>query len=133
MVKVAFVCVENAGRSQMAAAFARRLAGSGVEVIGGGTRPAEAVYPAVAEAMKEVSLDIAGNKPRLITPSELADCDYVITMGCSSDEVCPVTFRGDARDWDLPDPRGKSLPEVRRIRDDIEKKVEMLIREIGNR
>jgi protein-tyrosine-phosphatase len=117
----------------MAAAFARRMAGSALEIISGGTRPARAIYPAVAEAMKEVGFDIAGIKPRLITPSELVDCDYAITMGCSSDEVCPVTFRGDARDWDLPDPRGKSLPEVRRIRDDIEKKVEMLIREIGNR
>jgi len=133
MVRVAFVCVGNAGRSQMAAAFAHKMAGSGVDIISGGTRPAKAVYPAVAEAMMEVGIDIAGNKPRLITPGELADCDYVITMGCSSDEVCPVAFRGDARDWDLPDPKGRSLPEVRRIRDDIEKRVEMLLREIGNR
>ena len=133
MVKIAFVCVGNAARSQMAAASARQMADSRVEIISGGTRPAQAVDPIAAEAMKEVGVDITGNKPRLITPRDLGDCDYGITMGCSADEVCPATLRGDTRDWGLPDPTGRPLSEVRRIRNSIKRKVAMLLREIEGR
>jgi len=130
-MKIAFVCVENAGRSQMAAAFARRIVGEGATIISGGTLPARKVHPVVVEAMKEVGIDLSGVRPRATAPKELEECDYVVTMGCNPADVCPVTFRGDARDWGLPDPKGMSLPEVREIRDEIERRVRALLREIG--
>ncbi len=130
-MKVAFVCVENAGRSQMAAAFARRVAGEGVTIISGGTRPAPRVNPMVEKAMRKKGIDVSREKPKAISPEQLADADYVITMGCAAGDVCPATFRGDARDWALPDPKGKPLKEVRRIRDEIEAKVTALLKELG--
>lgn len=131
MVKIAFVCVENAGRSTMAAAFARTKAGRGVEVLSGGTRPAECVNPVVVEVMREVGIDLSGERPRKIGPAGLADCDVVVTMGCSTGDVCPASFRGDARDWALPDPKGRSKDEVRLIRDEIEKRVRALLDEVS--
>jgi len=130
MVRIAFVCVENAGRSQMAAAFARRAAVGGVEVISGGTRAASRVHPVVVEAMREVGIDLSEAVPRTLTKDEILRSDVVVTMGCASGEVCPATFRGDAVDWALPDPSGRSLEEVRRIRDDIERRVANLLREV---
>lgn len=130
-MKVAFVCVENAGRSQMATAFAPRMAGEGVTIISGGTRPAPRVNPTVEKAMREKGIDVSREKPKAIIPEELADADYVITMGCAAGDVCPATFRGDVRDWALADPKGKSLEEVRRIRDEIEGRVRVLMSEIG--
>ncbi|HYM38903.1 MAG TPA: low molecular weight phosphatase family protein [Thermoplasmata archaeon] len=130
MVRIAFVCVENAGRSQMAAAFARREARDGVEVVSGGTRAASRVHPAVIEAMREVGIDLSGIVPRTITREEILRSDVVVTMGCASGDVCPATFRGDAVDWALPDPSGRSLEQVRRIRDDIEQRVTRLLREV---
>ncbi len=128
-MKIAFVCVGNAGRSQMAAAFARKMAASEVTILSGGTKPAREVNAIVVQAMREKGIDISKEKPRAITPQELEDADYVITMGCSAEDVCPATFRGDARDWALPDPKGKSLEEVRRIRDEIENRVRELVEE----
>ncbi len=131
MPKVAFVCVENAGRSQMAAAFARRANRPGLTVVSGGTLPAPRLNPMVVEAMREAGIDLSREVPRGLSAAELADCDYVITMGCAAGEVCPATFRGDAIDWALPDPKGKSLEEVRRIRDEIERRVKAFVEEMG--
>jgi protein-tyrosine-phosphatase len=132
--RVAFVCVENAGRSQMAAAFAERLLSEygldgRVEVVSGGTEPAETVHDVVVEAMAEVGVDVAGRTPRGIDREELLAVDYVITMGCSADDVCPATWRGDSRDWGLDDPAGKPLAEVRPIRDEIERRVREFLAE----
>ncbi len=127
MVRIAFVCLENAGRSQMAAAFARRYKGEGVEILSGGTRPAEHVHTAVVEAMREAGIDLSAEKPRAITPSEILGSDLVVTMGCAAGDVCPARFRGDAIDWELPDPAGQPLEEVRRIRDEIERRVTALL------
>jgi arsenate reductase len=130
VTKIAFVCIGNAGRSQMAAAFARRLAPRGIAILSGGTRPEAEVNPVVVQAMKERGIDISRERPRAITPRELEDADYVITMGCSAEDICPAAFRGDARDWGLPDPKGKSLEEVRGIRDEIEGRVRALLEEV---
>lgn len=123
---VAFVCVQNAGRSQIAAAFAERerdARGMDVEVLTGGTDPAARVHGVVVEAMAEVGFDLSGRRPRTITPVEIADAQYVITMGCSANDVCPATWRGDARDWALDDPHGRPIEAVREIRDEIERRV----------
>lgn len=127
-MKVAFVCVQNAGRSQMAAAFAERerrdrgLADD-VEVLTGGTRPASAIHDVVRVAMAEVGLALGDRTPREITPADLQDADIVITMGCAAEDVCPATWTGENRDWGLPDPHGKSLAAVRDIRAEIRDRV----------
>lgn len=130
MVRIAFVCVENAGRSQMAAAFARRRKEAGIEVVSGGTRPAGRIHPVVVAVMREAGIDLGGERPRAVTPDEILACDVVVTMGCASDDVCPARFRGDSIDWDLPDPAGKPIEEVRRIRDEIERRVTVLLDEV---
>jgi arsenate reductase (thioredoxin) len=131
LTTIAFVCVHNAGRSQMAAAFARRDAAKGARVISGGTEPGTAVNPVVVEAMREKGIDISGAKPHKLTYDEAMSADYFIAMGCSPEEACPVGFRGDTRDWALDDPKGKSLAEVRKIRDEIERRVAALLEEIA--
>ncbi|MFP4530795.1 MAG: low molecular weight phosphatase family protein [Halodesulfurarchaeum sp.] len=132
---VAFVCVQNAGRSQMAYAFARRaVAERGledeIELLTGGTRPADHVHEAVIDAMDEVGFDLRDRTPREITVEETRDSDYVITMGCSAEDVCPAGWAGESRDWDLDDPDGKSPAAVAEIRDEIEARVEDLFDEI---
>ncbi len=131
MVTIAFVCVENAGRSQMAAAFARRANVEGVRILCGGTRPAERVHPVVVAAMREVGIDLSRETPRAVTREEVLGSDLVVTMGCAAGDVCPATFRGDAVDWALPDPAGQPLEEVRRIRDAIEARVTALLQEVA--
>ncbi|MFC7204918.1 low molecular weight phosphatase family protein [Haloferax namakaokahaiae] len=133
--RVAFVCVQNAGRSQMATAFARReRQARGVEdrinIVTGGTDPADHVHDEVVEVMADAGFDLAGETPRAISEDEIMDVDIVITMGCSAEGICPMTWRGDARDWDLDDPDGKSLEGVREIRDDIERRVSELFDEL---
>lgn len=132
MVTLAFVCVENAGRSQMAAAFARRRRLNGVTILCGGTRPAPHVHPEVVAVMHEVGIDLDGEAPRAITSAEILASDIVVTMGCAAGDVCPARFRGDTVDWALPDPGGKPLEEVRRIRDEIERRVDALLREVSH-
>lgn len=132
---VAFVCVENAGRSRMAAALAereraRRGLESAVTILSGGTRPADAVHEVVVEAMAELDVDLTDTRPRAITRADLGDVDVIVTMGCSADGVCPATWEGDSRDWDLDDPKGRSLDEVRAIRDEIAERVEALFDEV---
>lgn len=134
-VRIAFVCVENAGRSQMAAAFARRAVEErglvdSIVIDSGGTAPAEAVHDVVVDAMAEVGIDISDREPRALGHAAIMEMDYVITMGCSADDVCPATWRGDSRDWDLTDPSGQPLSTVREIRDEIEERVQRLLDEI---
>jgi arsenate reductase len=133
--RVAFVCVQNAGRSQMAYAFARRerrardLAGT-LDLVTGGTRPADHVHPEVVEAMRAVGIDVSGRSPREVTVEELQRSDYTITMGCSAAEVCPAGWSGESRDWALDDPDGRPPEEVAEIRDEIERRVEVLFDEL---
>ena len=134
-LRVAFVCVENAGRSQIAAALAererdRRGLDGAVEVRSGGTAPAEHVHDVVVRAMAELDVDISGRRAREIPREELLDVDVVVTMGCSADDVCPATWRGDARDWGLDDPADRPLEEVRGIRDEIAERVADLFDEM---
>ncbi|AKH97200.1 arsenate-mycothiol transferase ArsC [Halanaeroarchaeum sulfurireducens] len=132
---VAFVCVQNAGRSQMAYAFAKREVadrglGADLKLLTGGTRPADHVHANVVDAMAEVGLDIVDRTPREITFEETRDSDYVITMGCSTEDVCPAGWAGENRDWDLEDPDEKSPEQVAKIRDDIEFRVTALFDEL---
>jgi len=131
---IAFVCVQNAGRSQMATAFAERARRErgleNVELRSGGTDPADEVHDVVVAVMREVGIDLSDREPSEITQDEIADCDTVVTMGCSADGICPATWRGDARDWDLTDPHGRPLAEVREIRAEIERRVEELFDEL---
>jgi protein-tyrosine-phosphatase len=121
---VLFVCVENAGRSQMAEAFANR---HGLNASSAGTVPSANVNPLVVEAMKEMGIDLSSNKPKMMTNDMINRADLVVTMGCSVEEVCPRPMLAKMQkklvDWDLPDPRGKPIESVRKIRDEIEKRV----------
>ena len=122
---VLFVCVHNAGRSQMAAAFLRHLAGDRVEVISAGSAPAEVVNPVAREAMAEVGVDLAGERPKLLQDSAVRRAEVVITMGCG--DTCPIYPGKRYEDWDVPDPAGKEIAEVRPIRDEIERRVRALL------
>jgi arsenate reductase len=127
--QVLFVCVHNAGRSQMAEAFFNQLAKGRTQALSAGTAPADAVNPTVVEAMREVGIDISGSKPKALTTEMVEQADAVVTMGCGAEGVCPATFV-KTEDWGLEDPRGKSLPEVRRIRDEIRATVAELLKRI---
>ena len=132
-MKVAFVCVQNAGRSQMAASFAEREArdrAESMDILTGGTQPADSVHEEVTEVMQERDIDLSNKTPQEITPDDLQDCDYVITMGCSAEDVCPATWNGKNRDWGLDDPHGEDTDTVREIRDEIETRVEALLDEL---
>ncbi len=122
---VIFVCVHNAGRSQMAAAFLTHLAGNLVEVRSAGSAPADSVNPAVVEAMKEVGIDISHEQPKVLTTSAVEQSDVVITMGCG--DACPFFPGKRYLDWVLPDPAGQGVANVRPIRDQIKKLIEDLI------
>jgi protein-tyrosine-phosphatase len=133
--RIAFVCVQNAGRSQMAAAFAerereRRDAGDRIGIVTGGTRPADRVHGVVVEAMSELGIDLGDRTPREVTPEELQAVDLVVTMGCSASDVCPATWNGESRDWGLDDPHERPIEEVREIRDEIEGSVVALFDEL---
>ncbi|MFE2564753.1 arsenate reductase ArsC [Streptomyces mirabilis] len=128
LVSVLFVCVHNAGRSQMAAGFLSQLAGDRIEVRSAGSIPGEQVNPAAVEAMREVGVDIAGRQPKLLTTEAVQASDYVITMGCG--DACPVFPGKKYLDWALEDPAGKGVESVRPIRDEIKARVENLIGEI---
>jgi arsenate reductase len=125
---VLFVCVHNAGRSQMAAGWLRHLAGETVEVRSAGSIPAEQVNPAAVAAMVEVGVDIAGQQPRVLTVDAVEASDVVITMGCG--DACPVFPGKRYLDWDLEDPAGMGVEAVRPIRDEIESRVRGLLVEL---
>jgi len=122
---VLFVCVHNAGRSQMAAAFLTHLEGDRVEVRSAGSAPADSINPAVVEALKEVGIDISNEQPKVLTTSAVEQSDVVITMGCG--DACPFFPGKRYLDWVLPDPAGQGVGDVRPIRDQIKKLVEELI------
>ncbi|MFE2965058.1 arsenate reductase ArsC [Streptomyces sp. NPDC059340] len=128
LASVLFVCVHNAGRSQMAAGFLSHLAGDRIEVRSAGSIPGEQVNPAAVEAMREVGVDIAGRQPKLLTTEAVQASDYVITMGCG--DACPVFPGKKYLDWALEDPAGKGVESVRPIRDEIKARVEKLVSEI---
>ncbi len=122
---VLFVCVHNAGRSQMAAAFLTALAGDRIEVRSAGSRPGTAVNPVAVAAMAEVGIDIAGAQPRILTPEAVETSDVVITMGCGDE--CPYFPGKRYEDWVLDDPAGQDLAFVRGVRDDIRDRVQALV------
>ncbi len=126
---VLFVCVHNAGRSQMAAAWLAHLAGDAVEVRSAGSAPADQVNPAAVEAMREVGIDIAAAQPKILTTDAVEASDVVITMGCG--DTCPVFPGKTYLDWDLEDPAGKGVESVRPIRDEIRSRVQRLVEELG--
>ncbi|MFE9923320.1 arsenate reductase ArsC [Streptomyces sp. NPDC005774] len=126
---VLFVCVHNAGRSQMAAAWLTHLAGDRVEVRSAGSAPADRVNPAAVEAMREVGIDISAETPKVLTVDSVQASDYVITMGCG--DTCPVFPGKRYLDWTLDDPAGQGVEAVRPIRDEIRKHIEDLIAEVA--
>ena len=126
--QVLFVCVHNAGRSQMAAAFLKHHAGDRVEVRSAGSAPADAINPAVREAMAEVGIDISAEQPKLLTTDTVEASDVVITMGCG--DACAIFPGKRYLDWQLPDPAGKGVDAVRPIRDDIDRRVRALVAEL---
>ncbi|WP_353943428.1 arsenate reductase ArsC [Streptomyces sp. HUAS MG91] len=126
---VLFVCVHNAGRSQMAAAFLTHLAGGRVQVRSAGSAPADTVNPAVVEALAEAGIDISAEVPKVLTVDAVQASDVVITMGCG--DTCPVFPGKRYLDWHLPDPAGQGVAAVRPIRDEIERRVRALLTEIA--
>ncbi|WP_314615900.1 arsenate reductase ArsC [Streptomyces stackebrandtii] len=128
LASVLFVCVHNAGRSQMAAGFLRHLAGDRVEVRSAGSIPGDQVNPAAVEAMAEVGVDISHQKPKVLTTEAVQASDYVITMGCG--DACPIFPGKKYLDWALEDPAGQGVEAVRPIRDEIKGLIEGLIAEI---
>ncbi|MGW7255592.1 arsenate reductase ArsC [Streptomyces sp. NPDC054834] len=125
---VLFVCVHNAGRSQMAAAFLTHLAGDKVEVRSAGSAPADTVNPAVVEAMDEVGIDISVETPKVLTVEAVRASDVVITMGCG--DTCPVFPGKQYLDWRLDDPAGQGVDAVRPIRDEIEQRIRSLVADL---
>ena len=131
MSKVLFVCKLNAGRSQMSDVLFQRAANGRFESRSAGTRPAEHVHPVVADAMREIGIDIAGNRPQKLTDDLAEWADVVVTMGCG--DACPYIPGKRYIDWDLTDPANRSLAEVRAIRDDINARVRNLVEELDAR
>lgn len=125
MASVLFVCLHNAGRSQMSQALFERFAAGRHTALSAGTTPAEHVHPEVVQAMQELGIDLAGRRPRLLTPELAERADIVVTMGCGDE--CPYIPGKRYIEWDLPDPRGRPLDEVRAIRDDIARRIDSLL------
>ncbi|NYF16679.1 protein-tyrosine-phosphatase [Microbacterium sp. AK009] len=125
---VLFVCVHNAGRSQIAAGFLHALAGDRVEVLSAGSEPKDQVNPVAVEAMAEEGIDIAGRQPKVLTVEAVKESDVVITMGCG--DACPIFPGKRYEDWELDDPAGQGIDAVRRIRDDIRGRIETLLTEL---
>ena len=126
---VLFVCVHNAGRSQMAAGYLRHLAGDRIEVLSSGSEPEDQINPVAADVMLEEGIDIRDNEPKILTDDQVQASDVVITMGCG--DACKFYPGKRYEDWELEDPAGKDVDTVRRIRDDIKGRIERLIAEIA--
>lgn len=126
--KILFVCVENAGRSQMAEGFFRKYAPKGYEPVSAGTKPTPEINPIAVEAMKEVGIDLSKQKPKILSNEIIRDSILSVNMGCMDKTECPALFMKNTVDWNIEDPKGKSLDQIRKIRDNIEQKV----REICN-
>jgi len=128
MSGILFLCIHNAGRSQMAAGFARELSHGAVNILSGGSEPADQVNPVAVEVMREIGIDIAGYTPQRFTDELLHSVDVVVTMGCG--DICPFIPGKTYVDWPLDDPKGRPLEEVRRIRDEIRARVEDLLAQL---
>lgn len=124
--KILFVCVENAGRSQMAEGFFRKYSTSEYEPQSAGTIPTATVNPLAVEAMREAGIDISSQKPKMISDSMIKEAAMIVNMGCMDTGSCPALFVNDVVDWSIPDPKGKPLDEVRKIRGLIEKRIQEL-------
>ena len=127
-IKVLFVCVENARRSQMAEGFANAFGQGRLEVYSGGSSPSSQIDPLVIEVMKEKGIDLSGKRPKGLNDLPPVEMDYLVTMGC--EETCPAVLAKKIIEWEIPDPKGKPIDEVRRIRDMLEAKVRMLLEEV---
>lgn len=127
--KILFVCVENAGRSQIAEAFFRKYAPKKFQAVSAGTNPSEGVNPIVVEAMKELGIDVF-QKPKSLSNDMIENSFQTVNMGCMNKDECPALFMKDILDWAIEDPKGKSLEEVRIIRDQIKSKVLELIKKL---
>ncbi len=125
---VLFVCVHNAGRSQMAAAYLEHLAGDTIDVRSAGSQPADRINPVAVQAMAEEGIDISGNTPKILTTEAVKESDVVITMGCG--DACPFFPGKRYEDWELVDPAGKDIAVVREVRDDIKRRVLDLLSEL---
>ena len=125
---VLFVCVHNAGRSQMAAGYLQHLAGDRIEVLSAGSAPADQVNPAAVAAMAEEGIDIAGEQPKVLTTEAVQESDVVITMGCGDE--CPYVPGKRYEDWELDDPAGQGIESVRPIRDEIRSRIEAQVKEL---
>lgn len=125
---VLFVCVHNAGRSQMAAGYLRQLGGDRVEVLSAGSAPADSINPVAVQAMAEEGIDIAAEQPRILTVDAVKTSDVVITMGCG--DTCPFYPGKRYEDWELDDPAGQGIDAVRPIRDEIRRRIEALLEEL---
>lgn len=130
MKKILFVCVENAGRSQMAEAFFRKYMPKGFEAISVGTKPSTQVNPIVLQVMNEIDIDIENQTPKHISQQIIDESEKAINMGCIDKNSCPALFIKDILDWQILDPKGKSIEEVRKIRDEIKIKVMVLIKSL---
>jgi len=125
---VLFVCVHNAGRSQMAAGYLKHLSGGAVEVLSAGSEPKDQINPTAVEAMAEEGIDITGNVPKILTTEAVKESDVVITMGCG--DTCPILPGKRYEDWELADPAGQGIEAVRPIRDDIKARIVQLLDEL---
>ena len=132
MKTVLFVCVHNSGRSQMAEAFFNQLANGKAQALSAGTQPTDRVNPVMVKTMQEVGIDISGNKPKSLTMDMVEKADRMITMSCGAEAeaVCPASFI-ETEDWALEDPKGKTLEQVRKIRDEIRNRMVKLLAELG--
>lgn len=128
MSGILFLCIHNAGRSQMAAGFARELSEGRVDIFSGGSEPANQVNPVAVEVMNELGIDISGYQPQKFTDDLLAQVDVVVTMGCG--DTCPFIPGKTYIDWPLDDPKGKPIDDVRKIRDEIKSRVETLLTQL---
>jgi arsenate reductase (thioredoxin) len=128
--QVLFVCVHNAGRSQMAAAFLSRLGEGRIDVRSAGSTPAEEIHPVVVQAMEEVGIDLSAERPKRIDDDVVHASDVVITMGCG--DACPIYPGKRYEDWKVEDPSGRSLEEVRTIRNDLERRVSELVSDLAS-
>src|SRR5918997_4181103 len=128
---ILFVCVENAGRSQMAEGLFRKYAPSDYESISAGTVPKTQINPLAAEVMVEIGIDIGSQKPKELNEEMIKNADKIINMGCMDKNFCPTLFVPKVRDWGIEDPKGKPIEQVREIRDEIERKIKEMVEEIG--
>jgi arsenate reductase (thioredoxin) len=130
--KILFVCIENAGRSQMAEAFFKKYAPDGYESVSAGTKPTPEVNSIVIEVMKEIGIDLGKQKPKVLTNEIITDSTLSVNMGCMDKTECPAVFMKNSLDWNIEDPKGKTIDKVREIRDNIESKVKHLCKNLDH-